>query len=183
METMNLDVLTRPFDAGQIKQREGRGGKRLDYIETHAVITRLNEAFGGAWSFEVADYKTMEGEVVVQGRLTAGGQIKEQFGSAAVARSKDSGKPISIGDDLKSAASDALKKCATLFGVGLHLYDKGLAGTAAAPPEGRGMAPARSKPGMSTASRQQIRAGACPGANRGQNGRQTQQGEKEEYPF
>ena len=29
---------------------------------------------------------------------------------------------ISLGDDLKSAATDCLKKCATLFGVGLHLY-------------------------------------------------------------
>lgn len=26
------------------------------------------------------------------------------------------------GDDLKAAATDALKKCATLLGVGLHLY-------------------------------------------------------------
>jgi len=133
MEAVNVDVLTRPFEAGQVRQREGRGGKMLDYIETHAVITRLNEAFGGAWSFEVASFQTMEGEVVVQGRLTAGGQTKEQFGSAAVARSKDSGKPISIGDDLKAAASDALKKCATLFGVGLHLYDK----TPAQAPQGR----------------------------------------------
>ena len=29
---------------------------------------------------------------------------------------------MSIGDDLKGAASDCLKKCATQFGVGLHLY-------------------------------------------------------------
>lgn len=29
---------------------------------------------------------------------------------------------ISLGDDLKAAATDCLKKCATLFGVGLHLY-------------------------------------------------------------
>ena len=33
---------------------------------------------------------------------------------------------ISLADDLKSAATDALKKAATLLGVGLHLYnDKG----------------------------------------------------------
>src|SRR5436309_3341261 len=29
---------------------------------------------------------------------------------------------VSLGDDLKAAATDSLKKCATLFGVGLHLY-------------------------------------------------------------
>ena len=124
MSLIDMEALSRPFDAGQIRQREGRGGMMLDYIEAHAVIARLNEAFGGAWSFEVADYKTMEGEIVVQGRLTAGGQIKEQFGGSTVARSRETGKPICIGDDLKAAGSDALKKCATLFGVGLHLYDK-----------------------------------------------------------
>ncbi len=59
MDTINLDTLTRPFDPAQIRQREGRGGTRLDYLETHSVITRLNEAFGGAWSFEVLDFKTM----------------------------------------------------------------------------------------------------------------------------
>ncbi len=124
MVTINLDVLTRPFDPSQIKQREGRGRKMLDYIETHAVITRLNEAFAGVWSFEVVDYKSMEGEIVVQGKLTAGDVTKMQFGSSEISRRKDDGKPVSIGDDLKAAASDALKKCATLFGVGLHLYDK-----------------------------------------------------------
>jgi len=129
MEGINLDVLTRPFDPAQIKQREGRGGKLLDYLETHAVITRLNEAFGGAWSFEVLDFKTMEGEIVVHGKLTAVGITKTQFGSAEVHRTRgedgQKGAPLSVGDDLKAAASDALKKCATLFGVGLHLYEKG----------------------------------------------------------
>ena len=129
MEQINLKTLTRPFDAGQIKQREGRGGKMLDYIETHAVIARLNEAFDGAWSFKVADYKSMESEIIVQGRLTAGGHTKEQFGSSTVARNRETGKPISIGDDLKAAASDALKKCATLFGVALELYGRAPAAT------------------------------------------------------
>ncbi|OGG46683.1 MAG: hypothetical protein A3F84_25110 [Candidatus Handelsmanbacteria bacterium RIFCSPLOWO2_12_FULL_64_10] len=128
MEQATLETLTRPFAPEQIRQREGRGGKLLDYLETHAVITRLNEAFNGAWSFEVLDFKTMEGEIVVHGKLTAGGQVKAQFGSADIHRHKgqdgEKGAPLSIGDDLKAAASDALKKCATLFGVGLHLYDK-----------------------------------------------------------
>jgi len=128
MEGINLDILTRPFDPAQIKQREGRGGKMLDYLETHAVITRLNEAFAGAWSFEVLDFKTMEGEIVVHGKLTAVGITKTQFGSSDVHRTRgengEKGAPLSIGDDLKAAASDALKKCATLFGVGLHLYEK-----------------------------------------------------------
>lgn len=125
MEQINLEVLTRPFTPNQIKQREGRGGKMLDYLETHAIITRLNEAFDGAWSFDVMENRILDNEVVVHGRLTAGTTSKSQFGSSEVVRRKNDGEPVSIGDDLKSAASDALKKCATLFGVGLELYHKG----------------------------------------------------------
>uniref|UniRef100_A0A7V3YL91 DUF3072 domain-containing protein n=1 Tax=Candidatus Caldatribacterium californiense TaxID=1454726 RepID=A0A7V3YL91_9BACT len=48
--------------------------------------------------------------------------VKEQFGSKAIAYNPD-GSFVDLGDDLKAAASDALKKCATLLGVGLYLYE------------------------------------------------------------
>ena len=156
MEQTILDTLTRPFTPEQIRQREGRGGKMLDYLETHAVITRLNEAFNGAWSFEVLDFKTMEGEIVVHGKLTAGGQVKTQFGSADIHRTRgengEKGAPVSIGDDLKAAASDALKKAATLFGVGLHLYDKPQAGQR--PPQQRPAGQADRRPGPGQTAQQ-----------------------------
>jgi hypothetical protein len=44
--------------------------------------------------------------------------------SSQITRKKDSGEVISLGDDLKAAATDALKKAATLLGVGLHLYSE-----------------------------------------------------------
>jgi len=147
MEGTPLEVLTRPFDPAQIKQREGRGGKMLDYLETHAVITRLNEAFSGAWSFEAVEYKTMEGEIIVKGRLTAQGISKEQFGGSEIDRNKQTGKPVSIGDDLKAAASDALKKCATLFGIGLELYEKKGQGQTQRPTQQRPAQQADRRPG------------------------------------
>jgi len=58
----------------------------------------------------------------VLGKLSTNGLSKYQFGSSGITRNKDSKDVISLGDDLKAAASDSLKKCATLFGVGLHLY-------------------------------------------------------------
>ena len=122
MSTINLDVLTRPFPKDQIRQREGRHGKMLDYVEAHAVIARLNEAFAGEWSFRIKTYWKEDEEVVVMGVLTAGGQDKQQFGSSSLTRARGSGSPVSIGDDLKAAASEALKKCATAFGVALELY-------------------------------------------------------------
>jgi hypothetical protein len=54
--------------------------------------------------------------------LKAGGIVKSQFGSSRITRAKESGDIISPADDLKAAATDALKKAATLLGVGLHLY-------------------------------------------------------------
>jgi hypothetical protein len=40
-----------------------------------------------------------------------------------ITKAKETGEIISLADDLKAAATDALKKAATLLGVGLHLYN------------------------------------------------------------
>ena len=121
---MNRDVLEQPFGPEQIKQREGNFGKMLDYIEGHTVIQRLNDAFDGEWSFTMTKYEIMKetDEVIVIGQLNAGGIVKSQFGSSQITRAKETGDIISLADDLKAAATDALKKAATLLGVGLHLY-------------------------------------------------------------
>ena len=99
-------------------------GKRLDYIEGHNVIQRLNDAFDGDWSFTLTHHEILKDtdEVIVIGELKAGGIVKSQFGSSRITRAKESGDIISLADDLKAAATDALKKAATLLGVGLHLY-------------------------------------------------------------
>jgi recombination DNA repair RAD52 pathway protein len=55
---MNRDILEQPFGPEQIKQREGNFGKKLDYIEGHAVIQRLNDAFDGDWSFTITTTKS-----------------------------------------------------------------------------------------------------------------------------
>jgi hypothetical protein len=117
-------VLEQPFAPQEIKSREGHFGQTLDYIETHAVIQRLNDAFGGDWSFDVREFHIREdvGEVVVLGQLRAGGISKTQFGSSRLTRKRGSEELLGLGDDLKAAASDAIKKAATLLGVGLHLY-------------------------------------------------------------
>lgn len=117
---MKKDVLTRPFPAELVRQRPGRNGQMLSYVETHAVIARLNEGCD-AWSFEVVSHEVQDGEVIVLGRLTADGVVKCAFGGSDVTVDK-SGRVISLADDLKAAASDALKKAASLLGVGLELY-------------------------------------------------------------
>jgi hypothetical protein len=117
---MNKEILRRPFPPELVKQREGQNGKMLSYIETHAVIERLNEGCD-TWSFEVVQHHVYKVEVVVVGKLTADGVIKMAFGGSAITFN-NAGKVVSLADDLKAAASDALKKCASLLGVGLELY-------------------------------------------------------------
>jgi hypothetical protein len=118
---MNKQSLTLPFEPSQIRQRPGQHGKTLSYVDVAAVIARLNEAFDHDWSFEIASHEIHDGEVIVLGKLCAGGVTKMAFGGSAVTIDRQ-GQIVSIADDLKSAASDSTKKCASLLGVGLELY-------------------------------------------------------------
>ena len=117
---INLDVLTRPFLQTEVKQRKSDTGKTFDYVEAHSVIARLNEAFQGGWNFRILQHQIVEGEVIILGELSGDGVVKQQFGSAVL----DTTEPgaLTVGDSFKAAASDALKKCATGFGVALELY-------------------------------------------------------------
>lgn len=111
-----LEALGKPFPKTAIKQRRGGGGKSLSYVETHTVIHRLNSATNGDWSFHIRDVQWRNDVLMVQGELTIPGLgTRSGFGVQQVVER--------AGEDLvKGAASDALKKCATLFGVALELY-------------------------------------------------------------
>jgi recombination DNA repair RAD52 pathway protein len=90
---MNRDILEQPFGPEQIKQREGNFGKTLDYIEGHAVIQRLNDAFDADWSFSIIRHDVLNDtdEVIVLGELKAGSVVKTQFGSSRITRARESG--------------------------------------------------------------------------------------------
>lgn len=92
----------------------------MSYVDVASVVSRLNEACD-AWDFHIDRYEVRDEEVLVQGRLVADGVTKCAFGGSSITVDKQ-GKAVSIPDDLKSAASDALKKGASLLGVGLELY-------------------------------------------------------------
>ena len=111
-----------------VKSRAGRGGRKFNYTTVSYVQDRLNQIFGWAWSFEVKDHgQSPQGSLWALGKLTIldpkTRQIvvtKEQFGSSEY--KKAGGTEIDYADDLKSATSDALKKCASLLGIALDLY-------------------------------------------------------------
>ncbi len=135
MQTLSeaqVDFLLQRTPKHEIKTRQGRGGMQFSYVEHGYVTERLNLVFGFNWDFEVVDKQILEDEVIVEARLTVrtpGGQtiVKTQFGGADIKRHASgakSGRPLSIADDYKAAASDALKKCASLLGIGLDLYGR-----------------------------------------------------------
>jgi len=135
MQTLSeaqVDFLLQRTPRKEIKTRQGRGGLQFSYVEHGYVTERLNLVFGFNWDFEVVDKQILDDEVIVEARLTVrtpGGQtiVKTQFGGAEIKRHASgprNGRPLSIADDYKAAASDALKKCASLLGVGLDLYGR-----------------------------------------------------------
>jgi len=120
--------LSAPFG---VTFRDLRGGVELEYITGEQATTRLNETLGFMnWSFRVVEHgiHAEADECWVLGELsvTMGGRTvsRQQFGSQKVKRSRSSGTPLDIGFDLKGAATDALKKCASLIGVALYLWKK-----------------------------------------------------------
>jgi hypothetical protein len=125
------DVYTKlaaPFDT---TFKDVRGGVELEYVTGEQCVTRLNETLGVAgWSFTIREHgiNAEADEAWVLGEISAnfGGAmvVRQQFGSQKIKRSRSSGTPLDIGFDLKGAATDALKKCAMLLGVGLYLSKK-----------------------------------------------------------
>ncbi|MCA9670681.1 MAG: hypothetical protein KC503_34025 [Myxococcales bacterium] len=121
---MNRHILEQPFAAELIRQRRGTHGKSLSYVEGAEYVRRLNEALEGNWSFDVMNFEVRDAEVVVLGRLSTNGVSKMAFGGTSITVSRD-GEIVSVADDLKAACTDALKKAASLMGVGLSLYQDG----------------------------------------------------------
>lgn len=108
------------------------GGGDAPYLTGEQVVTRLNDVLGPlGWSFAVIAHglNAEADEFWCHGRLSVhfpdhAPQVREQFGSNKVKRAKNTGVPLDIGFDQKGAATDALKKCASAFGVGLALSAK-----------------------------------------------------------
>jgi len=110
-----------------IRRRKGKGNKIFDYVEVGYVISQLNKAFTPiGWQFEVLEEKVLSTEVYVKGKLTikdykTGYEVfKTQYGTKEIYANNKT----PIGDLLKSASSDCLKKCASLFGLALDVYWK-----------------------------------------------------------
>jgi len=132
--------------AQHVHKRPGRGVKEFEYVTGVYIKKLLNFVCGWNWLFEIKD-KGVEFEhnqIWVEGKLTIRARVgnewleisREQYGSSEIKRySQDiknkrgeitykAGDVMNVGDDLKSAATDALKKCASEFGFASDVYGR-----------------------------------------------------------
>ncbi|MCL5091170.1 MAG: RAD52 family DNA repair protein [Patescibacteria group bacterium] len=109
-----------------IKKRPGPGGMELNYVEIGYVVNLLNQVFGWDWDFRIVEEQIGNKQVWVRGelavRLKGHTIVKAQYGGAEIKFNRSSGESISIADDLKAAASDSLKKCASLLQIASDVY-------------------------------------------------------------
>jgi len=109
-------ALRAKFPAAKVYQREGPGGKKLDYVSGETVIERLLEAAPDySWDGQVISVE--DGRAVVSGTLTIPG-AGSGFGVGSAKMGGD------LDSSLKAANTEALKNAAKNgFGVALELWD------------------------------------------------------------
>ena len=147
-----LQLLLKRTPDKYVRKRPAKGGGEWDYVSIGYVQKALNIMFGFDWDFEIINQQVIGNEAIVQGRLTVrtNGRVitKSQFGNKdivyktekvydengkpvmiqkgnqTVQKTRQTNDPLSIGNDLKAAASDCLKKCAAMVGIAADIYNK-----------------------------------------------------------
>lgn len=126
IEKSAIEVLNEKTPKDKIKERPGPGGMSVSYVEVGYVVSQLDKAFNRLWEFEIVEQQIGKTQVWVRGRLIAhlapGFAIKKDAYGSAIIKMFKGGGVVNIGHDLKAAASDSLKKAASLLGVASDVY-------------------------------------------------------------
>jgi hypothetical protein len=102
-----------------------KGGANLAYIPVSEVINRMNKILGVEnWSFTVKNWQQLGNSIVahvsVVTTISGNTVTRDGVGGQKIKMTKQ-GEPVDIGDEVKGAVSDALKKAVQTMGVGLYL--------------------------------------------------------------
>jgi recombination DNA repair RAD52 pathway protein len=131
MNNTVMQQLSEPFPREMEKVLK-KGGASLTYIPVSEVITRLNKVLGiESWSFNILscerdaidpDYIVAHVRLMWHTDATRPDNVivRDGFGGQKIKRTK-TGDIVDLGDEMKGAVSDALKKAAQTLGVGLYL--------------------------------------------------------------
>lgn len=150
-ESMDTESILKMFSYTPqcfVKERPGRGNKPVKYVKGWYVKQVLNLATKFKWSNRIDGHTITKDEVIVWGSVTIelndGKQYTQSsFGeselhyykcdkikSVQVACQKDKTackvhtceQTVSIGDDLKAAHTDMIKKAANIWGIAMDIY-------------------------------------------------------------
>jgi recombination DNA repair RAD52 pathway protein len=116
----------------EIERQVKKGGTFLTYIPISEVITRLNKVVGiDKWDFEVKSFFRDANDpdfivahvtlkVTFDDGATTRTICRDGVGGQKIKRTKQ-GDIVDLGDEMKGAVSDALKKASQTLGIGLYL--------------------------------------------------------------
>ena len=134
LNAKQLKTLLKRTPKQYVKKRPANGGGTWEYVTGGYVKKCLNLMFGWDWDFEIMDQMIQGDEVIVKGKLTCRTNnksiVKMQFGNKDIIYKKSQNsssaerQPLSIGNDMKAAATDCLKKCAAEIGIAADIYNK-----------------------------------------------------------
>lgn len=126
----------------EVKQRETRGGKIANFVNTYYMTRQLSLISGFRWSSEYMEDRARPNwdnpiEVGVRMKVTIWDASGKEYSHTCWGRkeviryTKDDpkglgrwkvGDIVSLFDDLKAAESDAVKKCCSYFGIANDVY-------------------------------------------------------------
>lgn len=123
MDSELSTALSAPFPK-EVEKQLDKGGATLTYIPVSEVIVRLNDVFGPlGWSYTLVkcERDVLDPDfLVAHVSMTVGDITRDGVGGQKIKRTR-AGDIVDLGDEYKGAVSDALKKAAQSFGVGLYL--------------------------------------------------------------
>lgn len=114
LDKKDLEILSGSFDSKtlgvkvQSLSKDKTRAMLVLYLQ-HTDVTQRLEHVDPSWAFEIKHFNYKGDAALAHASMTLKGVTRENVGE---------------GNDEKSAASDALKRCAMLFGVGRYLYDQ-----------------------------------------------------------
>lgn len=112
-----IDALNAPFAVGEHEFHRG-----YVYLSEEAISRRLDTvAAGWTWELFQPDVRVTDAGVYIaqRGRLTIAGVFRDGVGMAAPVLNKN--KDSEVNEPEKSAATDAFKRAARMFGIGRYL--------------------------------------------------------------
>jgi hypothetical protein len=111
---MDTKIIAKLIEPVEMYERSGPGGVRFQYLKGGSVIDRLNIVARLRLSVRVLS--SVDGTTTVV--------FKEAFGGSDIKRARVDKSIIDIGNAYKAAFTNALKKAALQFGVGLKSEDE-----------------------------------------------------------